>query len=133
MKRLLTIIAVLLFTSTTSAFAQGLFLESSMTGTATTATQSPDKIEITIDGTLAQNTLLGIPGTTMPANYRISANGVEFGVELPTQDMQTRFQPLDGRRVRITGTLIRKTSESPDGTQHHWLVVRVDSYMVLTN
>ncbi|MBK9141280.1 MAG: hypothetical protein IPM23_02215 [Candidatus Melainabacteria bacterium] len=124
---------LLTITAAGSASSQSL-IEAAMGASSAASTQKPvDNIDITMDGTVAKNVLLGIPGTTMPASFRIEGKGIVFGLELPSPDMQTRFDSLDGKRVRVSGTLEKVVSTRPDGTQIDWIVLKVQSYMILTN
>ncbi|MCA9805313.1 MAG: hypothetical protein KC777_25260 [Cyanobacteria bacterium HKST-UBA02] len=124
---------LLAITAVSNASAQSL-IEAAMSASPAASTQKPvDNIDITMDGTVAKNVLLGIPGTTMPASFRIEGKGIVFGLDLPSPDMQTRFANLDGKRVRVSGTLEKIVSTRPDGTQTSWIILKVQSYMVLTN
>ncbi|MGD9680882.1 MAG: hypothetical protein AB7W16_06845 [Candidatus Obscuribacterales bacterium] len=124
---------LLAITAVSNTSAQSL-IEAAMSASPAANTQKPvDNIDITMDGTVAKNVLLGIPGTTMPASFRIEGKGIVFGLDLPSPDMQTRFDNLDGKRVRVSGTLEKIVSTRPDGTQTSWIILKVQSYMVLTN
>lgn len=88
---------------------------------------STNRVEITVEGNLLQGPALAIPGTNLPASsYVVAVNGFDFNLDFSTAPQLASVASSNiGNKVKVTGWLVRKTTETPTGAEIEWFVLEV--------